>query len=112
PSTFSGQATPDAVFIGGAVADAAVFEVCWSALRPGGRLVANAVTLEAEAHLIGLQAKDGGDLVRIDISTLDTIGAMHALRARRRRREGCRGGGERGGDPRPIRRAGRRPRRS
>ena len=50
PAALDGLPAPDAVFVGGG-ADRApgVLERCWAALRPGGRLVANAVTLESEA---------------------------------------------------------------
>ncbi len=48
PAALGGLAAPDAVFIGGGVADAALVEACWRALRLGGRLVANVVTVEGE----------------------------------------------------------------
>ena len=35
------------------------------ALKPGGRLVANAVTVEGEAHLFALRGKLGGELTRL-----------------------------------------------
>ena len=41
-----GPAAPDAVFIGGGLSDAGVLDAAWSALKPGGRLVANAVSIE------------------------------------------------------------------
>jgi precorrin-6Y C5,15-methyltransferase (decarboxylating) len=34
----------------------------WDALKPFGRLVANAVTVEGEARLFALQAVHGGEL--------------------------------------------------
>ena len=43
-------------------------------LRPGGRLVANAVTLETEAVLLARHAAQGGELVRIAVSRADSIG--------------------------------------
>ena len=42
---------PDAIFIGGGAGDAGVLDAAIDALRPGGRLVVNAVTLETEAML-------------------------------------------------------------
>ena len=51
PDALAGLPTPDAVFIGGGITNPGVLDACWAALRPGGRLVANAVTLEAEAVL-------------------------------------------------------------
>ena len=51
PDALAALAPPDAVFIGGGIATRGVFETCWRALRPGGRLVANAVTIEGEQAL-------------------------------------------------------------
>lgn len=80
--TLQGHARPAAIFLGGAVTDENIFETCWSALQPGGRLVANAVTLEGEAALIARHAAHGGELVRIDISHVAAIGTRRALRPR------------------------------
>ncbi len=52
PAALAGLEAPDAIFIGGGLSQD-VFEAAWAALRPLGRLVANAVTLESEAVLIG-----------------------------------------------------------
>ncbi len=82
PATLAGQLAPDAVFLGGAVIDDAVFAAAWAALKPGGRLVANAVTLEGEARLIARQAAHGGDLVRMSMEDLTVIGGRHALKPR------------------------------
>src|SRR5262249_21306353 len=57
---------PDAIFVGGGCSDA-VIDAAIAALRPGGRLVVNAVTLETEALLIAQRAARGGTLVRIAI---------------------------------------------
>jgi precorrin-6Y C5,15-methyltransferase (decarboxylating) len=83
PQSLAGAPAPDAVFLGGSVGDDAVFAACWKALKPGARLVANAVTLEGEAALIARQGDIGGELIRIDISRLDAIGAARALSPRR-----------------------------
>ncbi len=82
PATLAGQPQPDAVFLGGAVVDDAVFAAAWAALKPTGRLVANAVTLEGEARLIARQAAHGGDLVRMAMEDLTVIGGRHALKPR------------------------------
>jgi precorrin-6B C5,15-methyltransferase / cobalt-precorrin-6B C5,C15-methyltransferase len=74
--------TPDAIFIGGGLNDAGVFDSAWAALKPGGNLVANVVTLEGERQLITLQEQHGGDLVRIDVATLTKVGELHAMRPR------------------------------
>jgi precorrin-6Y C5,15-methyltransferase (decarboxylating) len=80
PDSLAGRPSPDAIFIGGAVADEALFSACWAALRPGGRLVANAVTLEGEAALFAREARFGGQLRRIDIARLERVGAQRVLR--------------------------------
>nr|WP_321985829.1 precorrin-6y C5,15-methyltransferase (decarboxylating) subunit CbiE [uncultured Lichenicoccus sp.] len=80
PLALDGLPRPDAVFIGGGASDPGVLDTARAALSPGGRLVANAVTLETEALLIGHQASHGGSLARFGIDRLDSIGSMHALR--------------------------------
>lgn len=82
PGTLAGRPAPDAVFLGGAVSDEAVFEACWAALKPGGRLIANAVTLEGAAALTVRQGRFGGDLTRIDIAHLAPVGNKRALKPR------------------------------
>jgi precorrin-6Y C5,15-methyltransferase (decarboxylating) len=82
PRSLSGMPSPDAVFLGGAVSDEGLFTVCWNALKPGGRLVANAVTIDGEAALYARHAKYGGELVRIETSVLDTIGEHRVLKPR------------------------------
>ena len=49
PEALAGSPTPDAVFIGGGASEPGVLDAAIAALKPGGRLVANAVTLETEA---------------------------------------------------------------
>jgi precorrin-6Y C5,15-methyltransferase (decarboxylating) len=68
PEALAGLPAPDAVFIGGGLGDVGVFEAVWSALKPGGRLVANAVSLGSEARLIELFQRHGGELTRIEIA--------------------------------------------
>ncbi len=80
--TLAGHTAPTALFLGGAVGNGRVFETCWSALPPGGRLVANAVTLEGEAALAARHEAHGGELVRIDVSHVTTIGSRRALKPR------------------------------
>ncbi|WP_214472891.1 precorrin-6y C5,15-methyltransferase (decarboxylating) subunit CbiE [Mesorhizobium sp. dw_380] len=71
---------PDAIFIGGGGSDTGVLNAAIKALRPGGRLVANAVTLEMEALLLAQHTKLGGDLTRINISRASPVGSMQAWR--------------------------------
>lgn len=68
---------PDAIFVGGGVSAPGVLDACWSALRPGGRLVANAVTAEGEAALIALHSRFGGQMVRLSVSRLAPVGGFH-----------------------------------
>jgi precorrin-6Y C5,15-methyltransferase (decarboxylating) len=68
PEALAGLPAPDAVFIGGGLGDDGVFEAAWSALKPGGRLVANAVSLGSEAKLIELFQRHGGELTRLEIA--------------------------------------------
>lgn len=76
PEALSSLPSPDAVFIGGGLTDPGVFEVAWSALKAGGRLVANAVSLESEAMLIGVSQKFGGELIRLSIAHTAPTGTM------------------------------------
>ena len=55
-----------------------VLDAAIAALRPGGRLVANAVTLETEAELIARHAAVGGELTRIAVSRAEAVGGKTA----------------------------------
>jgi len=80
PAALAGLGTPDAIFIGGGGSDPAVTEAAIDTLRPGGRLVANAVTLEMEAMFLKLHERLGGDLVRIALSRAAPVGGMTGWR--------------------------------
>jgi precorrin-6B C5,15-methyltransferase / cobalt-precorrin-6B C5,C15-methyltransferase len=80
PAALQGLRQPDAVFIGGGASDAGVIETAVAALRPGGRLVVNAVTLESEALLLARHASLGGSLTRIAISRAEPVGGMTGWR--------------------------------
>lgn len=67
--------TPDVIFVGGGVSRPGLLEACWRRLGPGGRLVANAVTVEAEARLMTFRERHGGALTRLSVSRLKPIGA-------------------------------------
>ncbi|KQR75986.1 precorrin-6y C5,15-methyltransferase (decarboxylating) subunit CbiE [Rhizobium sp. Leaf341] len=71
---------PDAIFVGGGGSEPGVMEAAWAALRPGGRLVANAVTTEMEAVLLACHAEQGGSLTRIDIARASPVGTMTGWR--------------------------------
>ncbi|MDN4505481.1 precorrin-6Y C5,15-methyltransferase (decarboxylating) subunit CbiT [Dietzia maris] len=74
PQALDGLPRPDAVFIGGGGTAPGLLRQCWDALRPGGRLVAHAVTLETERALIDTRAVFGGELTRIQVEHADSIG--------------------------------------
>ncbi|MBI3453831.1 MAG: precorrin-6y C5,15-methyltransferase (decarboxylating) subunit CbiE [Rhodospirillales bacterium] len=80
PAALAGLAPPDAVFVGGGLSTPGLVEACWTALAPGGRLVANAVTVEGESALIAWQAKLGGALARIAVSRTEPVGGFQGWR--------------------------------
>lgn len=75
PAALQNLPAPDAVFIGGGLSRE-TFEFAWEALRPLGRMVANAVTIESEATLIALQKDYGGELVKISVERAEAIGPL------------------------------------
>nr|WP_175648376.1 precorrin-6y C5,15-methyltransferase (decarboxylating) subunit CbiE [Protofrankia coriariae] len=80
PAALAGLPTPSAVFVGGGITTPGVLERCWAALPPGGRLVANAVTVESEAVLAGWHASHGGDLVRLAVARAEPVGGFTGWR--------------------------------
>jgi precorrin-6Y C5,15-methyltransferase (decarboxylating) len=80
PAALDGLPPPDAVFVGGGVSVPRVLDAAWAALRPGGRLVANAVTLEGEAALLARHTRAGGTLTRIAVSRAAPIGGRTGWR--------------------------------
>ncbi|WP_299572584.1 precorrin-6y C5,15-methyltransferase (decarboxylating) subunit CbiE [uncultured Williamsia sp.] len=80
PGSFPSAAVPDAIFVGGGLTDPGMVDACWAALRPGGRLVANAVTVESEHLVVGEQRSRGGDLRRIHLESASPLGTMTTWR--------------------------------
>ena len=80
PAALEGLLQPDAIFVGGGGSDAGVMEMAVGALKAGGRLVANGVTLQMEAVLLELHMRLGGTLVRIDIARAAPVGGMQGWR--------------------------------
>jgi len=68
---------PDTIFVGGGVSGPGLLDSCWSALRPGGKLVVNAVTMEGEAALMALYPRFGGAMTRLSVSRLAPTGGFH-----------------------------------
>jgi len=74
PAALDALAQPDAIFIGGGAGAPGILDRAAAALRPGGRLVVNAVTLETEALLIARHAALGGELIRIAVARAEPLG--------------------------------------
>lgn len=82
PSCLENQPAPDAIFIGGDVGNEELFQACLQALNPGGRLVANAVTIDGEQALYRRHKSYGGELARLEISVFQKIGSHGVLKPR------------------------------
>jgi precorrin-6Y C5,15-methyltransferase (decarboxylating) len=80
PQELADLPAPSAIFIGGGGSDEGVLDAAINALPSGGRLVANAVTLEMEALLLARHAEMGGELIRIAVSRAGPVGTMTAWR--------------------------------
>ncbi|WP_416311050.1 precorrin-6y C5,15-methyltransferase (decarboxylating) subunit CbiE [Pseudomonas sp. W03] len=81
PEALQGLERPDAIFIGGGVTVPGVLEHCWEQLKPGGRLVANAVTLQSEALLVSWRERIGGELTRLAVAQALPLGGFDTWRA-------------------------------
>lgn len=64
PQAFEFVAPPSAVFVGGGLTQPGLLDACYDRLRAGGRLVANAVTVESEALVAQWYERHGGELRR------------------------------------------------
>jgi len=73
PDALENLPKPDAVFIGGGISEE-LLEIVWAQLPVDARLVANAVTLEAEVLLANWQADKGGELLRIELAQSKPLG--------------------------------------
>ncbi|MDX1401196.1 MAG: precorrin-6y C5,15-methyltransferase (decarboxylating) subunit CbiE [Kiloniellales bacterium] len=80
PDALASLSQPDAIFIGGGLTNENLLGRCWSALPVGGRLVANAVTIEGEAELKACHDRWGGEMTRLAVSRMEGIGAFRAWR--------------------------------
>ncbi|WP_308312728.1 precorrin-6y C5,15-methyltransferase (decarboxylating) subunit CbiE [Streptomyces sp. ISL-11] len=80
PAALAGLPTPDAVFIGGGLTAPGLLDACWDALPPGGRLVANTVTLESEALLTEYHRRHGGELTRLAVARAVPVGGFTGWR--------------------------------
>jgi precorrin-6Y C5,15-methyltransferase (decarboxylating) len=80
PAALERLPQPDAIFVGGGASDRGLLDAAITALRVGGRLVVNAVTLETESALIARHAALGGTLTRIAIARANAIGGKTGWR--------------------------------
>jgi precorrin-6Y C5,15-methyltransferase (decarboxylating) len=80
PAAFVELATPDAIFIGGGANDDDVIDRAWDALPAGGRLVANAVTIETQALLARQFKQRGGELVQMQVAHAQPVGSFFGWR--------------------------------
>jgi len=80
PLAMAGLEPPHAIFVGGGGTDPGVMQSALDALRIGGRLVANAVTLEMEQVLLALYAQHGGELVRLSVAQAAPLGDVTGWR--------------------------------
>lgn len=78
-AVMGGLPVPDAVFIGGGLSEP-VISAAQAALRPGGVLVAHAVTIESESVLVTAWQQTGGDLTRLSVQHADPVGGFHGWR--------------------------------
>jgi precorrin-6Y C5,15-methyltransferase (decarboxylating) len=83
PAALQGLDKPDVIFMGGGVSDRKVLNACWRTLPKGGRLVANAVSVEGESELFSFMQAKGGGMTRLAVSHMDAMGDLHAWRAMR-----------------------------
>ncbi|HWS35260.1 MAG TPA: precorrin-6Y C5,15-methyltransferase (decarboxylating) subunit CbiT, partial [Actinoplanes sp.] len=81
PEALNGLDQPDTIFIGGGVTRDGVLDRCLTALRPGGRLVANAVTVESEAVLAAAYRRFGGELTRLTVQRGSPVGGFTGWRS-------------------------------
>ncbi|MGW4119035.1 precorrin-6y C5,15-methyltransferase (decarboxylating) subunit CbiE [Nocardia sp. NPDC004711] len=80
PESFAELPAPDALFIGGGLTQDDMFDACWERLRPGGRLVASAVTAESDVLLLRLAERHGGALRRFQVYRAEPLGGFTAWR--------------------------------
>jgi precorrin-6Y C5,15-methyltransferase (decarboxylating) len=80
PAAFAELPPPDAIFIGGGAGDENVLDEAWALLPAGGRLVANAVTLETQTLLSHCFREQGGELVQMQIAHAVPVGTFFGWR--------------------------------
>jgi precorrin-6Y C5,15-methyltransferase (decarboxylating) len=82
PDAFDGAVAPSAIFIGGGLTQPGLLDACLDRLPAGGRLVANAVTVEAEAIAAQAYSRFGGRLERFQHYEAEPLGGFTGWRPR------------------------------
>lgn len=80
PASFQSVASPSVIFVGGGVSQPGLLEACWERLAEGGRLVANAVTVESEAVLAQWYSRLGGELSKFQHYRGEPVGGFTGWR--------------------------------
>ncbi|MGZ8996805.1 MAG: precorrin-6y C5,15-methyltransferase (decarboxylating) subunit CbiE [Rhodospirillales bacterium] len=80
PEALADLPAPDSVFVGGGLTRPSVLEACWRALVSGGRLVANAVSLEGLSRLGAFRSENGGDLTSLAVARAEAVGGFTGFR--------------------------------
>ncbi len=81
PEALAQLPDPDRVFVGGGgEALPAILEACWRRLRPGGRLVATAVTEESRAELLAFAAHKAARWQEVAVAEGDRLAGRLILR--------------------------------
>ncbi len=71
---------PDAIFVGGGLSSYGLLARCLRSLAPGGRIVANVVTVEGETILSRAHAERGGRLTRLSVEHAEPLGRFTGWR--------------------------------
>ncbi len=66
--------------MGGGITRPDLLEACWRALAHGGRLVANAVSLEGLSRLAAFRTQAGGELTRLAVARAEAVGGFTGFR--------------------------------
>jgi precorrin-6B C5,15-methyltransferase / cobalt-precorrin-6B C5,C15-methyltransferase len=82
PDAFDGAEPPSAIFIGGGLTRSRLLDACLEHLPAGGRLVANAVTVESEAIVAQAYSRWGGTLQRFQHYHGESLGGFTGWRPR------------------------------
>ena len=57
-----------------------LLDACWQRLKPGGRFVSNAVTMEGHAAVVTLRTAVGGELLKISVGREGKVGSRAVIK--------------------------------